>query len=505
MNLLEDHLVDLLLDVAATGVNRVEREGVSVEHPARFVLVGSANPEEGELRPQLLDRFGLCVEVETERDVELRVRIVEQREAFERDPSAFTASRAREQDELRRRLLRARRLYPRAELPRALLRSVAELCLRLNVDGHRGELTIARAARALAAFEGRRRVSPEDVRRVAPLALRHRLRRDPFEQTSGGSRINELAEELFGEGAADDTTSRASSGPEGDADAGPHEEKILPPINTSPPAETPAEPNVNVRKGRGAASPGRGARKSVPTTRGRHAGAAASVPDGPRRLALDATLRAAALRRQPPGLKVNAGDVRFKLFRAKAGTLYVFAVDTSGSMALNRIGQAKGALAQLLRRSYVNRDRVALVTFRGRAAQTLLRPCGSPELARRLLDALPVGGATPLASALLRVLDIARRARAEGAARVRLVLFTDGRANVSAAQDNVDGGGAARRRRVEDELTRVAASIRGTGVASTVVDTQSRFTSRGEARALAHKLGGEYVLLPATPVTYPSA
>ncbi|HEX8853636.1 MAG TPA: magnesium chelatase ATPase subunit I, partial [Pyrinomonadaceae bacterium] len=197
VNLLEDHLVDLLLDVAATGRNRVEREGVSREHPARFVLVGSGNPEEGELRPQLLDRFGLCVEVRTVLDVDERVRIVERRESFERDPEAFLDAQEDEQAALRRRIVKARRLSGAVEMPRAVLRLAAELCVRLRVDGHRGEITLTRAARSLAALEGRRRVTSDDVRRVAPLALRHRLRRDPLEQHTGGARLDEAVAELF--------------------------------------------------------------------------------------------------------------------------------------------------------------------------------------------------------------------------------------------------------------------------------------------------------------------
>ena len=525
VNLLEDHLVDLLLDVAATGTNRVEREGVSAEHPARFVLVGSANPEEGELRPQLLDRFGLCVEVTTEQDLDRRVRIVEQREAFERDPARFGESVASEQESLRRRLSRAKKTCAGVELPRVLLRRIAELCLRLKVDGHRGELTVARAARALAAFEGRRKVTGEDVRRVAAMSLRHRLSRDPFEQTPGGSRVAEQVEELFGEGdargAAGDFGERpppdsaggdgrgaaprereAASGPrgEGAGGGGRADEKVLPPDASASPPEASGDAAGAGRAAANVSFTSRrrsGARRSTLAPRGRYAGASAAC-DGARRLAPDATLRAAALRRSrgpaaAPGraLEIEGGDVRFKRFRAKAGTLFIFAVDTSGSMALNRIGQAKGALAQLLRRSYVNRDRVALVTFRGREAQTLLRPCGSPALARRLLDALPVGGATPLAAGLLRVLELARRASAGGASRIRLALFTDGRANVPlSATRGADKG------RLEGELSSLGASLRAEGVASTVIDTQHRFTSGGEARALAASLGGRHVQLP---------
>src|SRR5437588_9250518 len=203
VNLLEDHLVDLLLDVAATGRNLVEREGVSAEHPSRFRLVGSGNPEEGELRPQLLDRFGLCAEVETVNDLDSRVLIVEHREAFDRDPQGFNASRHDEQTRLRRRVLRAARNYESVAVTRPLLRSIAELCVRLGVDGHRGEITIARAARPLAALRGRKEVSVEDVRRVAPMSLRHRLRRDPLDHGGGSARVDNAVSDLFGEERAE--------------------------------------------------------------------------------------------------------------------------------------------------------------------------------------------------------------------------------------------------------------------------------------------------------------
>ncbi|HKP71994.1 MAG TPA: magnesium chelatase ATPase subunit I, partial [Pyrinomonadaceae bacterium] len=211
VNLLEDHLVDLLLDTAATGRNRVEREGISLEHPARFVLVGSGNPEEGELRPQLLDRFGLYTEIRTADNLDERVEIITRREAFDADPAGFCAAWENEQARLRRRLVRARESYARVRLPARLVRSIAELCQRLGVDGHRGELTIARAARALAAFENRKEATAGDVRRVAAMALGHRLRRDPLEQTSGGAQIEQATEELFGgESSTDDEAAHAS-------------------------------------------------------------------------------------------------------------------------------------------------------------------------------------------------------------------------------------------------------------------------------------------------------
>ena len=191
VNLLDDHLVDVLLDAAASGHNVVEREGISVTHPSRFVLVGSGNPEEGELRPQLLDRFGLYTQITTITDLDQRVEIVERRERFDDDPVAFQSASASEQDQLRRLITRGKKLLPRVETGRALLTQIAEWCVSLNVDGHRGELTIARSARALAAFEGRRKATLGDAQRVAVMSLRHRLRRDPLETVDSGARIEQ--------------------------------------------------------------------------------------------------------------------------------------------------------------------------------------------------------------------------------------------------------------------------------------------------------------------------
>jgi magnesium chelatase subunit I len=197
VNLLDDHLVDLLLDVAASGSNVVEREGISVRHPARFVLVGSGNPEEGGLRPQLLDRFGLHAEIKTITDVEQRVEIVERRERFENDAASFGLEWQEEQDKLRKRIARARRLLPSVETKRSLLFAAARLCGALGVDGHRGELTIARSARALAAYEGRRSATEGDIRSVAAMALRHRLRKDPLGNIGSGDRIEQTLDEIL--------------------------------------------------------------------------------------------------------------------------------------------------------------------------------------------------------------------------------------------------------------------------------------------------------------------
>jgi magnesium chelatase subunit I len=197
VNLLEDHLVDLLIDVAASGENLVEREGLSVRHPARFVLVGSGNPEEGELRPQLLDRFGLSVEVSTPTDLAARIEVVKRRDAFERDPGAFTALWSKEDDKIRQQLLKARARLPKVTIPDSALERAARLCIALGTDGLRGELTLMRAARALAALDGVTKVGDAQLRRIAVPALRHRLRRNPLDDTGSGVRVERAVAELF--------------------------------------------------------------------------------------------------------------------------------------------------------------------------------------------------------------------------------------------------------------------------------------------------------------------
>ncbi|MFN9774479.1 MAG: magnesium chelatase ATPase subunit I [Burkholderiales bacterium] len=197
VNLLEDHLVDLLIDVAASGENVVEREGLSVRHPARFVLVDSGNPEEGELRPQLLDRFGLSVEVSTPTELADRIEVVKRRDAFERDPKGFTERWHAEDEKVRRRILKARERVAQVSVPDTVLERAAKLCIALGTDGLRGELTLMRAARALAALEGDAVVGDAHLRRIAPSALRHRLRRDPLDDTGSGARVERVVAELM--------------------------------------------------------------------------------------------------------------------------------------------------------------------------------------------------------------------------------------------------------------------------------------------------------------------
>jgi magnesium chelatase subunit D len=537
VNLLEDHLVDLLLDVSVTGVNKVEREGVSFEHPARFVLIGSGNPEEGELRPQLIDRFGLHVEVKTELDSDQRAEIVEQRDAFERAPQQFCADAEPEVQTLRRQIVRARKGLKRVKLSGLLLRRIAQLCGELKVEGHRGELTIARAARGLAALEGRRKIFDEDVRRVATMALRHRLGREPLGEGASAARIERVLEKVFPE-PADAATGSRQAGPSDDSfldddHSGGVKRTPRKPVATdqhgeesadsneklpAPPAahaDLPALPlkwhprakisgKVQSRRRRATAR-----RKADNSHRGRYFRAVLFRAPGAK-VALDATLRVALSagsfseglivsgtrgprRRLPASFSRN---LRFKRFARKTGALFILAIDTSGSMALNRINQAKGALSSLLRQAHVNGDRVAFVTFRGTNAEVLLPPSRSMVRARRVLDSLKIGGGTPLSAGLACALEVARRSstrREEG--QMVLLLFTDGQANVSL---NGNGGSDrfTRRRLIEVELSRLGNALQRAGVFKIVVDTQNGFAASGEASALAEKLGAQYVQLP---------
>jgi magnesium chelatase subunit D len=540
VNLLEDHLVDLLLDVSTTGINQVEREGVSVRHPARFILIGSGNPEEGELRPQLLDRFGLYVEVTTEDELDRRVEIVERREAFERDAQRFQQTFVDSQDELRRRIARARKSFPTVKVERSLIRNIARVCTELKIDGHRGELTITRAASALAAFDGRKRVSDADVRRVAVMALRHRLRRDALEDVASVERIERTLNQVFGEGriagkddggegqppkrkqtpakhdrADSPVNPYGSTSPNGSseaANAGPKGNVgIDEPATMSPKPNFPASRETKFKLPRPSASApkqktensGGGNRSKYNHQRGRYARSVNST-QASRTIALDATLRAAALSIANPNSldrqrAIPVDALRYKLFKRKQGRLFIFAIDLSGSMALNRIKHAREVIVGLLRKSYIQRDSVAIVGFRGLTAEVMLPPTKSMLRARRVLELLPMGGGTPLSAGLTRALELAQRAE-RTAGEILLLLFTDGGANVPLHSFKTSNR-TARRGQIENEVRRLGVEIRNAGVAPVVVDTQKAFGLDGDAKVIAENLGATYVRVQTPLVT----
>lgn len=527
VNLLEDHLVDMLLDVAATGVNRVEREGVSVEHPARFVLIGSGNPEEGELRPQLLDRFGLFVEVSTERDIDRRVEIVERREAFEANRAVFHSRMAQEQDALRAKILRARRSFAGVKIERGLLWSIARLCSELNVDGHRGELTITRAARALAAFEGRRKATEADVRHVAVMALRHRLRRDTLEETGGAQRIEQAVEQVFSaatgtglqnaEGARRYEHGSSSNLPGRNGSSGQHGKGRSHPDGEQPGSqsdEARQAPSASLREMK--IKLGLDEWQSKRETRSRFKGArhaennrvaynrergrftrSVSAGKALRRIALEASLRAAAAaiagQDENSPRTIKADDLRYKVFKRKQGQLFIFAIDLSGSMALHRIARAREVILGLLRESYIHRDSVAIIGFRGASAELMLPPSKSIIRARRVLDALPTGGGTPLSAGLARSLELVKRVK-EVAGDSVLLLFTDGGANV-ALREGKGLNRLQRRQLIDAEIARLGLELKESRLTTVVLDTQIGYRSTGDTSRIAESLGARFVKL----------
>ncbi len=474
VNLLPDHLVDVLLDAAAMGVNYVEREGISFSHRARFALVGTMNPEEGEVRPQLLDRFGLMAAVEELRDPTLRAEVVRRRLDFERDPRAFVGRWRDEEERLRHRLAAAQALLPSVTAEEGLLEHIARLCLAYRVEGMRGDITIYRAALAHAALQGRDRARKEDVEAVAPLALAHRGR-PPDEAPPAGP------------------SSPPARGPEGLKGWPSVEgERHIAPIPNPAPSITWKEgkPSLTVMRG--------GRRTTVVGLSGRGRYISARIPSGPvRDLALDATLRAAALRGARAGpktpVRLSPADVREKVREGTAGALIVFVIDASGSMAARqRMALAKGMILEMLAESYRRRDQVALVYARGQGAQVILPPTGSLERASRLLTAIPVGGATPLAAGLFRARWLLERRRwLYPYTPCLLVLATDGRANKSLYGTDP-----------YLEALQEAMAIRRKGFRAVVLDCEASAYPIGLTRGLAEALGAPSI--PLDPRATPS-
>jgi len=484
VNLLHDHLVDVILDAAAMGRVHVERDGVSHSYEARFVLIGTMNPEEGELRPQLLDRFGLTVDVQASRNVDVRADVIRQRMAFEADPSGFAARYAEVDAELARRVAAARARVNSVLLPDNELRRIAALCAAFDVDGMRADLVVARTAVAHAAWRGADQVAEEDIRVAAELALPHRRRRDPFDDPG-------LDPDLLDEAMAQAGESADEPEPDPDPPSGGESmsepETSVPQRNSSSAPRPSAAPSPVFRTraivvpGVGEGAPGRRSRarnrtgKAIAATEDWQAGHGVHV---------FGTLLAAAGRQRRPGRpRPEADDVRRAIREGREGNLVIFVVDASGSMAArDRMSAVSGATLSLLRDAYQRRDKVAVITFRQQAAQLLLPPTSSVHIASRRLARFDTGGKTPLAQGLLAARDVVVREKARDRARRSLVVvLTDGRAT---------GG--------PDPLGRArsaAALLVAEGAAALVVDCETSHVRLGLAEQLARYLGAPAVRL----------
>ena len=485
VNLLHDHLVDVLLDAAAMGRVHIERDGISHSHEARFVLIGTMNPEEGELRPQLLDRFGLTVEVHASRDIDVRMQVIRQRMAYEADPDAFAERYADADAELARRIAAARALVDDVVVPDNELRRIAALCAAFDVDGMRADLVVARTAAAHAAWRGALTVEKQDIRVAAELALPHRRRRDPFDDP--GIDRDQLDQALAQVDPEPDPDPDPSGGGQSANDGASQPDsrsapKPQPPRPSAPPSKTFRTRTLTV-PGVGEGAPGRRSR-----ARNVSGSVVASVDSSDRTsgahgLHLFATLLSAAERAGAGPLRPQPDDVRRAVREGREGNLVIFVVDASGSMAArDRMSAVSGATLSLLRDAYQRRDKVAVITFRQQEARLLLPPTSSAHIAGRRLARFDTGGKTPLAEGLLAARELVIRERARDRARRPLVVvLTDGRA--TAGPDPLG------RSRI------AAARLVAEGAAAVVVDCETSYVRLGLAGQLARQLGAPAVRL----------
>ncbi|MFB0561538.1 MAG: magnesium chelatase subunit D family protein [Candidatus Lokiarchaeia archaeon] len=503
VNLLEDHLVDILLDSAAMGLNIVEREGVSVAHPARFILIGTMNPEEGELRPQISDRFGLCVQIEALQDLELRKEIVRRREEFEKDPQAFQEKYSASQRELQERIIKARELLNSVEISEQLLDIVSRLSLDLNINTHRADIMIVATAKALAAFDGRTEVTMEDVTKAAKLALPHRFRRLPFEEIESKEQELEIALQNLQEKPSstekqETETEKAEVKEKG---AQSISQDLIGVAGKAPKKKTgeiggPINVNkiLNMASNLRKAAKGYGKRFHVPssTLKGRYV-----KPRLPQNkchdIAVDATLRSAVLRLAQNNcnhkpFEVNQEDLRVKIRKTKTSFLIILVVDSSGSMNVyDRIEAAKGAAYSILTASYPKRDYVGIIIFKSSKAEVLMQPTKHLILGKRYLRDLPSTGKTPLAAGLYKALRVIENERIKIGLTVPIVvIISDGHANVP-LNPSVN---------IEKELKAISKLFAEKGIHLISIDTErisNRFTPDvGYMKMIAENAQGSY-------------
>jgi magnesium chelatase subunit D len=513
VNLLDDHVVDVLLDSAAMGVNVVEREGISFTHPAQFILVGTMNPEEGELRPQLLDRFGLCVLISSIAEPGARKEILVRRIQYEKDPVAFYEAWQREEQLLARQITQARAMLHKVSYSEEDLLSIAQLTAELGVDGHRGDIVILKSSVAHAAFEGRERITQRDILLAAELALPHRLKKRPLQQSE--ARLQQLQEQIQGleAGRADQQASLVqeipASGKKKDLSGDdPGADQDSPPLQSAPQRQQGTENSSDSSRGRGTSVPigdplavprlstpldrlsrRTSGRRSLTRTNHKRGRYVLSRPmDGwINDIAFDATVRQAAPHqvnrdRSDVALAIEREDLRQKVRVTRAANLVLFVVDASWSMAAaERMVATKGAILSLLQDAYQRRDRVGLIVFRQNGADLLLPPTSSVRLAEKTLEDIAVGGKTPLSSGLhLSHQVFMREMRRNPQVMPLMILLTDGAGNVSMTGMTP-----------HEEGCKLAELIQRSQVRSVVINTEHKAFDRGLAQELAFHLGAE--------------
>ena len=519
MNLLDDGMANYLMDTVSRGRLVMEREGLSGDYPTEFVLIGTFDPEEGEIRPGLMDRIGMMVSASSLDKPQARAEIMTRALAWDRNPAGLETDYSDETNLLRSLITAGRKQIPQVKISQEQMLALAEIGLRLGVPGNRADIFAVRAARAAAALEGRSEVNEEDLKLAVQLVLIPRATRLP-EPEPPEEEPPPPEPEQPPPPEEQDNESEPQSQQEQQL-----EDLVMSALATEIPADILAM--VQARQSR-AKSGSRG--EAYNWKRGRHVQSVPGKP-GQGRIAIIDTLRAAApfqaVRKdsgktksqpmiahhhppartkthpsaclpQPSRVEIRSDDLRLKRYKDKAGVLFIFVVDASGSMALNRMREAKGAVTQLLQQAYVHRDKVALVSFRGREAEVLLPPSQSVELAKRSLDVLPTGGGTPLASALMTSYRLNQQARQQGINKTMIVLITDGRGNVLLREDEETSilSREVRKSRAAEEVAQLAGALASNGLGAVVLDTQTSFLGKGVANLLARQLGAQYIYLP---------